>query len=94
MLFMGHALPPSRKNRKNSQDSPTAYVVDRKFLENKGFGDRSIEINDGEMPSEIFENRNFGIYAGTKSYFTPDLGFLPAIQDRSHIESSLFALCI
>ena len=70
MLFMGHALPPSRKKRKNSQDSPTAYVVDRKFLENKGFGDRSIEINDGEMPSEIFENRNFGIYAGTKSYFT------------------------
>jgi len=44
--------------------------VDRKFLENKGFGERLIEINDGEMPSEIFENRNFGIYAGTKSYFT------------------------
>jgi hypothetical protein len=35
--------------------------VDRKFLENKGFGDRLIEINDGEMPSEILENRKFGL---------------------------------
>jgi hypothetical protein len=35
--------------------------VDRKFLENKGFGDPLIEIKDGEMPSEIFENRKFGL---------------------------------
>jgi hypothetical protein len=33
--------------------------VGRKFLENKGFGDRSIEIHKREMPTEILKNRKF-----------------------------------
>jgi hypothetical protein len=33
-------------------------------VENKGFGDPLIEIKDGEMPSEIFENRKCGVTCG------------------------------
>jgi hypothetical protein len=54
--------------------------MDRKFLENKGFGERLIEINDGEMPSEIFENRKFG------------LGVLYRLQRLARLVSSLIPI--
>ena len=51
-LTNGKALP----HKAEISWSPTLW----NSWEIRGFGDRSNEINEGEMPSEILENRKFG----------------------------------